>query len=82
MFGFLNAWLLPDGLFAVPLAAIEHSRLWYALPLIISFSLVYGATKHEEMSEILVQAYRAAVWIAGFILGVFAVVWLIDWLFL
>jgi hypothetical protein len=58
--------------------AIDHNRLWYAVPLIISFSLVYGATKHEEMSEVLVQAYRAAVWIVGFMFTVFAVVWIID----
>lgn len=64
------------------LAAIDHNRLWYAVPLVISFSLVYGATKHEEMNEVLVQAYRAAVWILGFMATVFAVVWLIDWLLL
>jgi hypothetical protein len=64
------------------MGAIEHNRLWYALPLIISFSLVYGATKHEEMSEVLVQGYRAAVWIVGFMFTVFAVVWVIDWLLL
>lgn len=62
--------------------AIDHNRLWYAVPLVISFSLVYGATKHEEMSEVLVQAYRAAIWIIGFMFTVFAVVWIIDWFLL
>ena len=73
MLGTLGTLLLPL------LFGVDHNRLWYAVPLVISFSLVYGATKHEEMGAILQQAYRAGTWIVGFIFAVFAIVWLLDW---
>jgi hypothetical protein len=85
MFGILGPLfspaLLSQLLFSVSLfGRIDHNRLWYAVPLVISFSLVYGATKHEEMGAILHQSYRAGTWIVGFIFVVFAIVWLLDWL--
>lgn len=55
----------------LPLGAI--SQLWYVLPLIVSVSLVYGATRDERMMPILEHAMRFAVWILGF-LGVLFVV--------
>jgi hypothetical protein len=54
--------------------------LWYALPAIIAVSLVYSATRHEQMRSILVHAGRVAVWIGGFMLAVFAVVEVVAWL--
>ncbi|MEM7311631.1 MAG: hypothetical protein AAF497_00630 [Planctomycetota bacterium] len=55
----------------LPLAAI--SQLWYLLPLLVSVSLVYGATRHERMMPILEHALRFAIWILGF-LGVLFVI--------
>lgn len=49
-------------------------RLWYAVPLIISVSLVCAATRHEAMGAILIHAFRFAIWIIvfmGIMLGVF-----------
>ena len=63
----------------LPLASIMSNQLWYALPLIVAISLVYGATRHELMGPILIHAYRAAVWIVGFILIFFAVLLLVSW---
>jgi len=57
----------------------DTNRLWYALPLIISVSLVYGATRHELMGPILNNAFRAAVWIGGFMAIIFAVLMAISW---
>ena len=57
MFGFLIASLL-------------WSRLWYAVPLIVTVSLVYAATRHEEMGPILRHAVHAAVWVVGFMIVV------------
>jgi hypothetical protein len=51
----------------------EINDLWYALPLIVSVSLVYAATRHEPMNEILSHAARVAAWILGFMAIVFAV---------
>jgi hypothetical protein len=53
--------------------------LWYALPLIVSVSLVYAATRHEEMKPILIHALRAAIWIVGFMAIIFGVLYLIGW---
>ena len=50
----------------------DANRLWYALPLIVVISLVYGATRHELRRPILEHAFRFGAWIVGFmaILGV------------
>ena len=55
------------------------SDLWYALPLIIAVSLVYSATRHEEMEPILSHALRIGVWIAGFMAVGFVVLLLLLW---
>ena len=54
--------------------------LWYAVPAIIAVSLVYAATRHEQMRPILVHAGRVAVWITGFMLAVFVVIQFVTWL--
>ncbi len=44
----------------------EVNLMWYSLPLIVSISLVYSATRHEEMGPILGHAARLAVMITVF----------------
>ncbi|MCA9156328.1 MAG: hypothetical protein R3C99_06330 [Pirellulaceae bacterium] len=61
------------------LFAATQNQLWYAAPLIVAISLVYGATRHELMGAVLHQAFRTAVWIVGFMLIIFAVLSLISW---
>ena len=66
-----------------PLAAIQQvgiTRLWYAAPIIVSVSLVYSATRHEEMLPILSHAVRFAIWILVFMFTVMAVLVALDWL--
>jgi hypothetical protein len=53
---------------------------WYAVPAIVAISLVYAATRHEPMQAILIHAGRVVVWIAGFMVAVFAVIQFISWL--
>jgi len=55
------------------------NQLWYALPLIVSISLVYGATRHELMGPILHNAFRAATWIMGFMATIFVILWAVSW---
>jgi hypothetical protein len=55
------------------------NQLWYALPLIVSISLVYGATRHELMVPILNNAIRAATWIVGFMATIFVILWAVSW---
>jgi len=54
------------------------SSFWFALPLIVSVSLVYAATRHEEVGAILAHAFRVAVWIVGFMVLVFGVLYLVS----
>lgn len=51
-------------------------RIWYAFPLILVISLVYGATRHENLREILVHAVRSAVWVIGFMAVIFFLIWI------
>jgi len=60
------------------LAMTSVNRMWYALPLIVSVSLVYSATRHERVRDIVHHAVRTAVWIVGFMLLVFAVLYLLT----
>jgi hypothetical protein len=64
----------------LPLADIGPHRLWYAIPLVISVSLVYAATRHEEMGPILVHAVRFAIWIVVFMGVVLALIQLMTWM--
>ena len=59
---------------------LAASRLWYCLPLIVSISLVYGATRHELMPQILDHAFRFGVWVVTFMLGIFVVTMFLSWL--
>lgn len=61
------------------LAAAINNRLWFAIPLIVSVSLVYGATRHELMGPILNNAVRAGVWIVSFMSVIFAILFVISW---
>jgi hypothetical protein len=57
------------------------NRLWYALPLVVAVSLVYGATRHERARPILEHALRFAWWIVSFMAVLFVLLWLISrWL--
>ena len=57
------------------------NQLWFAIPLILVLSLVYGATRHETMPGILLNAYRAAIWIISFMAIIFGILFVISqWL--
>ena len=61
-------------------AAMAATRLWYAIPLITSVSLVCAATRHEEMNQILIHALRFAIWIVVFMGIVLCVIQFLSWL--
>lgn len=52
----------------LPILAVMN--LWYALPLIVSVSLVCAATRHEDYSPILQHAARFGLWIVAFMVVV------------
>jgi hypothetical protein len=51
--------------------------LWYAVPAIIAVSLVYSATRHEQMRPILVHTGRVILWFASFMLIAFVAIQLL-----
>jgi spore maturation protein SpmA len=53
----------------------QVNQLWFSLPLIVSVSLVYAATRHEDMSSILRHAARFGTWIVVFLLGLGVILW-------
>jgi len=53
----------------------QANQLWYSLPLVVSVSLVYAATRHEDMSLILRHALRFGTWIAIFLIGLGLLLW-------
>jgi hypothetical protein len=62
------------------LAANEHvSRLWFAIPLVIVISLVYSASRYESPARILHRAGRLTLTIAGFMLAVLAVLFVLSY---
>lgn len=54
--------------------SIWDAQIWFAIPLIVAVSLVYGGTRHENLKEILIQSYRSAVWVIGFMAIIFAII--------
>jgi hypothetical protein len=55
-----------------------QSDIWYAVPLLIAISLVYAATRHEAISDILRASLRIATWFGGFVAVAMLVVYLLD----
>ena len=60
--------------------SISPTYLLYYIPLIISISLVFGATRHEDTQTILRHAFYTARWITGFMATIFVVLLAINWL--
>lgn len=61
------------------LASWTNTQLWYSIPLLVSISLVYGATRHERMGPILYHAWQMGKWMVGFVLVVMAILTLVSW---
>jgi hypothetical protein len=61
------------------LAVLPVNFLWYAVPLVVAVSLVYAATRHEEMAPILSHALRVGAWIVGFMAVVIVVMVAMLW---
>lgn len=62
----------------VPIATATE-RLWYAVPLLVCFSLVYSATRHEEVGPILKHAFRFGLWVVVFMAAMAAIIQITTW---
>ena len=58
---------------------LSQWHLWYAIPLIVGISLVYGATRDESFGAILSHAWRSAIWIVGFMGVIYAALLFAGW---
>ncbi len=61
-----------------PLLFAEIHRLLYLLPLLVSVSLVYGATRHERFAPILEHAIRFGFGVVLFLGILFVILWWIT----
>jgi hypothetical protein len=57
------------------IASIWLAQIWYAVPLMIVISLVYGATRHEYLKEIIRHSISAFAWLLVFLGVIFLLVW-------
>lgn len=63
------------------LFAAGENQLWYLLPLVVAVSLVWSATRYEDMGLILRRALRAGLTILGLLGAAFVLLFLISrWL--
>lgn len=58
--------------------SISFSYLLFFVPLLTAISLVYGATRHEEMGAILRHAAHTAYWIVAFMGAIFLTIWVMG----
>jgi hypothetical protein len=61
-----------------PLLSMAGHQFWYLMPLLVVVSMVYAATRHEDMLPIFGHAVRFAFWIIGFMLVVMVVLLLLG----
>jgi hypothetical protein len=61
----------------LPLAVVS---LWYALPLIVSVSLVCAATRHELMRPIVEHAVRFGAWLVVFMVSFMVLLGVLEWM--
>ena len=54
-------------------------QLIHLAPLVVIVSLVYGATRHEELPGILQHALHFGGWILGFLFVIFLVLLFASW---
>ncbi len=58
--------------------SISPTYLLYFVPLLVAISLVYGATRHEDLTLILRHALHTAYWMTGFMGVIFVILVLIG----
>jgi len=61
------------------LLAVGINQLWYSAPLVVTVSLVYAATRHEELVPILQHALRFGTWIVVFMGIVLLILLILGW---
>ena len=55
-------------------------NIYYAAPLVVVISLVYGATRHEQPIQIIKHSIRSILWVVGFMAVIGGVIWLASFM--
>ncbi len=76
MFIWTTMLLAQSTLVTVPVLLGAFASVWYALPLVVAVSIVYGATRHENPKEIVHHTIRSFVGVCTFMFVIFAVIFL------
>ena len=71
--------MLPVAMLPTVGPLLADMNLWYALPLVVSVSLVCAATRHEQIAPILDHAIRFGLWIVVFMGAVMVLLGLMSW---
>jgi len=64
----------------IGLIGLGAAQIWYAVPLVIVVSLVWGATRHERLPEIIAHSIRSMLWVLTFMGIIFAVIFAAGYL--
>jgi hypothetical protein len=59
--------------------SVSPTYLLYYLPLLLSISLVYGATRHEDLTLIWRNALHTAYWVTAFMGLIFVILLVVGW---
>jgi hypothetical protein len=59
---------------ALHLLGLGTAQIWYAVPLVIVISLVWGATRHELLPDIIVHSIKSLLWVLTFMGIIFALI--------
>lgn len=65
---------------STPMLSASPTYLLYFVPLLLSISLVFGGTRHENTNLIIRHALGTARWIVGFVCLIFFVLFVLDWI--
>ena len=60
--------------------SISPTYLLYFLPLLLAISIVYGATRHEDLGAIIRHSLQSGYWVAGFMGIIFLVLLIMGWM--
>ena len=58
----------------IGLIGLGTAQIWYSVPLVIAISLVWGATRHERLPEIIAQSIKSLLWVLTFMGIIFALI--------
>lgn len=59
-------------------ALLSFQHIWFAIPLVIVYSLVYAATRHEDMKSIVAHASRFGGWLILLLVVVYGILYFVT----